>query len=98
MSIWRTGTIRNAQAVGYAPIGNMEEYPGWLDIRKAALEDAARLALRNLLRGRERNRPKEVTGFISLASFPRYYISGGRWAASARFRVQVNEIIPFAAY
>ena len=98
MHVWRTGTIRNAQAVGYGPIGSMEEFPGWLEVRKAALEDAARIALRNLLRGKERNRPKEVTGYISLASFPRYYIAGGRWAASARFRVQVNEIIPFAAY
>ncbi|MDR0443703.1 MAG: hypothetical protein LBH44_09875 [Treponema sp.] len=98
MQVWRTGTIRNAQAVGYGPSGSMEEFPGWLPVKRAALEDAARGALRALLRASERNRPKEVTGFISLASFPRYYISGDRWAVSARFRVQINEIIPFAAY
>ncbi|MCL2265096.1 MAG: hypothetical protein FWC22_03540 [Treponema sp.] len=97
MQVWRTGTIRNAQGTGFSPI-NLEEYPGWIELKKMALDDAARAALRAMLRGSEKNRPKEVTGFISLASFPRYYIEAGRWAVSARFRVQVTEIIPFAAY
>ena len=97
MQIWRTGMIRNAQAIGYGP-SRIEEYPGWLELKKIALEDAARTALRASLRGSERNRPKQVTGFISLASFPRYYIESGRWAVSARFRVQITEIIPFSAH
>ena len=97
MLIWRSGTFRNAQAIGYAP-SYIEEYPGWLAIKKMALDDAARVALRTMLRGSERNRPREVKGIISLTSFPRYYIESGRWAVSARFRVQVTEIIPFAAF
>ena len=97
MQVWRTGTVSNAQAVGYGPV-SVDVYPGWLALKKTALEDAARIALRTMLRSSERNRPKEVTGFISLAAFPRFYIESGRWAASSRFRVQINEIIPFAAY
>jgi len=97
MQVWRSGTMRNAQAIGFAP-SSLPEYPGWIGIKKLALEDAARSALRTMLRGSERNRPKEVTGFISLASFPRYYVDSGRMAVSARFRVQITEIIPFAAY
>lgn len=97
MQVWRTGMIRNANAIGYGP-SHIDEYPGWLALKNIALEDAARAALRQALRGSERNRPKSVTGFISLASFPRYYIESGRWAASARFRIQIVEIIPFAAY
>jgi hypothetical protein len=97
MQVWRSGTIRNAQAIGYGP-SRLEEFPGWLAVKKMALEDSARVALRALLRSSERNRPKEVTGFISLASFPRYFIDAGRWAVSARFRVQIKEIIPFAVY
>jgi hypothetical protein len=97
MRVWRTGTVRNAQAIGYGP-SSLEEYPGWLAVKQTALEDAARAALRSLLRGSERNRPKEVSGFISLASFPRYFIDGGRWAVSARFRVQIIEIFPFSAF
>ena len=97
MQVWRSGSVRNAQAIGYAP-NFIEEYPGWLGMRKIVLEDAARAALRAMLRASERNRPKEVTGFICLASFPRYYIAGGRMATSARFRVLVKEIVPYAAY
>jgi hypothetical protein len=51
-----------------------------------------------MLRGSERNRPREVSRFISLAAFPRFFIDSGRWAASARFRVQIEEIIPFSVY
>jgi len=97
MQTWRSGMIRSAQGIGYGP-ASIDEYPGWLQLKKKVLEDAARAALRAMLRGSERNRPKEVTGFISLASFPRYYVDSGRWTASCRFRVQITEIIPFAAY
>ena len=97
MQVWSSGSIRNAQATGFSP-SFIEEYPGWIALKKMALEDAARSAIREMLRGSERNRPKEVKGFISLASFPRYYIDAGRWAAASRFRVQVTEIVPFAAY
>jgi len=98
MRIWRTGTVRNAQAIGYSPLEGPAPDSGWLDIRHAVLKDAARSAVRNMLRGDERNRPKEVKGFIALASFPRFYVDSGQWAASVRFRVQINEIIPFAVY
>jgi len=97
VQMWRTGIIRNAQGTGYGPYA-LEEYPGWFAVKKSALEDAARAALRAALRGSERNRPKEVTGLISLASFPRYFIDSGRWAVAARFRVQVSETILFSAY
>ncbi|MCL2764030.1 MAG: hypothetical protein FWD40_01960 [Treponema sp.] len=97
MQVWRSGTIRNAQGLGYSP-SYLEVYPGWIAVKQMALEDAARIALRTMLRGSERNRPREVTGFLSLASFPRFFIDAGRWAVSARFRVQVTEIIPFAVY
>ena len=103
MRIWRTGTIRNAQATGYCPIegpvpsGDAPE-AGWLDIRNAVLKDAARAAVRTMLRGDERNRPREASGLISLAAFPRFFIQSGQWAASVRFHVQIIEIIPFGAY
>jgi hypothetical protein len=97
VQVWRTGMIRNAQATGYDP-SSLSEYPGWIAIKQLALEDSARQAIRSVLRASERNRPKHANGFISMASFPRYYIDGGRWAVSARFRLQITEIIPFAAY
>jgi hypothetical protein len=98
MRMWRSGTIRNAQAVGYGPLGGPKQMDDWMAIRRAGLEDAARAAIRAMLRGSERNRPREAAGFICLAAFPRYFMDSGRWAADARFRVEVREIIPFAAY
>ena len=95
LAVWRTGNIRNAQAVGYWLPGQPST---WLEVKKTAMEDAARAAVRAMLQGSERNRPKEARGFISLASFPNYYVDAGRWAASARFRVEITEIIPFAVY
>jgi hypothetical protein len=97
LQVWRTGMTRNVQATGYAPTV-FKEYPGWIKVKQMALEDSARAAIRAVLRGSERNRPKHATGFISLAAFPRYYIDGGRWAVFAKFRLQITEIIPFAAY
>jgi len=98
MHVWRTGTIRNAQGMGYCQLTGPSPDSGWLDIRNAVLKDAARAAIRQMLRASERNRPKAASGFISLASFPRFFIDSGQWVVSARFRVQINEVIPFAAY
>jgi hypothetical protein len=98
LELWKAGTVQIAQAVGHGPLGGPVEAPDWLAIKKAALEDAARAAVRNMLRGGERNRPKEARGFISLSAFPRYWLDAGHWAVSARFRVDLKEITPFAAY
>jgi hypothetical protein len=85
---WKAGSARTAQGYGESP----------LEDKYAALEDAARATLRAMLRGSERNRPKEALGFISLAAFPKFYLDKGRWAAFCRFRVDIREIRPFAAH
>ena len=95
---WRTGTIRTAQAVGFGPLGLPDRVSDWLRIKKISLEDAARAAVRAMLQGSERNRPKEAKGYISLQSFPYYWMDAGRWVCSARFLVDIKEIIPFSAY
>lgn len=95
INTWRTGQNRSAQAYGYCEIDAADN---WLGVRKAALEDAARSALREMLRGSERNRPKEAYGYISLQTFPRFFLSGGRWVCSARFLVDIREIVPFSVY
>ena len=98
IEMWKTGTIRTAQAIGYGPLGGPVEVSDWLTIKKKTLEDTARAAVRAMLQGSERNRPKEATGFICLQTFPAYWMDAGRWAAQARFRVEIKEIIPFAVY
>jgi hypothetical protein len=113
VAMWRADRMRSVQARGMGPVGvplvegdeagaaggDAGDAPqSWLDYRRAGLEDAARAAIRAILRGDERNRPKEAVGFIALAAFPVFGIDSGRWSAFGRFRVDVTEIIPFAAY
>ena len=98
IDMWKMGHIRTAQAVGYGPLGGPADNSGWLDIKRHTLEDCARAAVRAMLQGSERNRPKEVSGFIALQTFPAFWLDSGRWAAQARFRVEIKEIMPFAAY
>ncbi|MDR2404496.1 MAG: hypothetical protein LBD78_10755 [Spirochaetaceae bacterium] len=98
MLMWNSGTIRTVQATGYGPLGGPVEGSDWIAIKKTALEDAARAGIRAMLRGSERNRPKEARGFIALTAFPRYWMDAGQWAAAARFRVVLTELVPFGAY
>jgi hypothetical protein len=96
--MWRAGRVRNVQALGKGLPGGPVETEDWLTIKKTALEDAARAGIRAMLRGMERNRPKEARGYIALAEFPVYWIDSGYWTVSARFRVELSEIQPFAVH
>jgi hypothetical protein len=98
LEMWKLGNIRTAQAIGYSPLGGPAEISDWIAVKKKALEDSARTAIRAMLQGSERNRPKEAAGFISLLAFPVYWLDSGRWAAQAKFRVEIKELVPFAAY
>jgi hypothetical protein len=98
MGLWKSGKVQTSQATGHGPLGDPVETADGIAIKKAALEDAARSAVRAMLRGSERNRPKEVRGYIGLAAFPSYWMDAGKWAASARFSVEIKEIVPFGAY
>ncbi|GHU27140.1 hypothetical protein FACS1894172_12780 [Spirochaetia bacterium] len=94
MNLIRSSGSRTVQATGHAPL----EGTDWPSIRQTVLEDAAKQAIRNALRGDFWNRPEGSRGYISLEAFPRYWIDSGLWSASARFRVSFTEIIPFGAY
>jgi len=98
IEMWKKGYTRTAQAVGYGPLGGPADNSDWITIKKSTLEDSARAAVRAMLQGSERNRPRQATGFICLQTFPSYWMDAGRWAAQARFRVEVTDIVPFAAY
>lgn len=98
LSAWEAGLNRTTQALGQGLMYTTADPEFWVKGRQAALEDAARAAVRAILQGSERNRPKESRGRIALASFPHYFFDAGRWAVSARFIVEINDIIPFAAY
>jgi hypothetical protein len=95
---WNSVESRETAGRGYAPLAGKEGTRERTEIKRAAFEEAVKKALRAQLRGEERNRPRLVRGYIALARFPVYRIFHGNWAADARFRVRVTEIVPFPAY
>ncbi|MDR1901189.1 MAG: hypothetical protein LBQ88_02750 [Treponema sp.] len=98
MMLWRSGTVKTIQGLGSSALGPPKGDDDWFTFKRTALEDAARSAIRAALRSNERNRPKQAHGFISLAQFPLYGLAHGGLAVSARFLLELTEIVPFAAY
>ncbi|MDR2659080.1 MAG: hypothetical protein LBC27_03710 [Spirochaetaceae bacterium] len=95
---WKRAPVFTAQSIGYGPLQGYQGTNSRSQIKETALNDAIKKALRKKLRLTERNRPRTVTGFIALSRFPVYSMQNGLWAASAEFRIEIKEIIPFAAY
>jgi hypothetical protein len=63
------------------------------------LEDAAKNAVRGILRASERNKPRLVRGALFLdGGFPLFTISQGSWTCSAAFLVTVTELLTYSAY
>ena len=89
---WKTGQLRTLTARGRAGLDGTEPQAA-----AAALQDAARNAVRSLARGAERELPRTIRGRMALAGFPVVTIAHGEWAALARFYIDIGEIEPFGA-
>lgn len=66
--------------------------------RRLAYEDAARAAIRDLLRGLEPNKPRRVKGHIVFASTPRIAVADGAYKVEARFRIEVTEVQGYGVF
>jgi hypothetical protein len=86
---WLGGQLRVINARGRAGLNEDEQ---------SSVRDAARQAVRSLVRGSERERPKMVRGRIALAEFPAVTLMGGEWSASVKFFVEVGEIQKYKGY
>ncbi|MDR2802869.1 MAG: hypothetical protein LBB22_01100 [Treponema sp.] len=95
---WKSASKATVKSLGFSSLQGDKGVTSRSQIKESALKDAMKTALRNRLRITERNRPRTVTGFISLSKFPIYRMQSGMWAATAEFRIEIKEIIPFAAY
>ncbi|MFA6505966.1 MAG: hypothetical protein WCT14_07700 [Treponemataceae bacterium] len=91
-TVGREGAARYSQGTGSGPLS------GGPVGKAAALKDAARAAVRLVLGGTERNRPKEAFGTVVLMEVPRYWVDAGQYQCAARFRVTVKEIVPYRFY
>jgi hypothetical protein len=86
---WTGGQLRVLNARGSAGLDREQQ---------DALREAAKQAVRSLLRGIERERPRAASGRIALAKFPVITIARGEWAASAQFFVEIREIEKYKGY
>ncbi|GMO21018.1 MAG: hypothetical protein LBG79_08325 [Spirochaetaceae bacterium] len=95
---WNSADKKERAVRGYSPLEGPEGITERKMIKQSALEDAMKKAIRAALAEKERNRPRIAHGKIALSAFPIYRIFAGNWAAQARFRVEITEVIPFSAY
>jgi hypothetical protein len=95
---WNSAKTFSAQAVGYGPLQGEPGITVRSEIKEGALKDAMKKAIRKKLRITERKRPLSALGLIALSKFPLYRMQNGLWAATVKFRIEIKEIIPFAAY
>ncbi|MDR0683722.1 MAG: hypothetical protein LBF83_01130 [Spirochaetaceae bacterium] len=95
---WKSAPVLSAQSLGYGPLQGGQDVVERRQIKESALKDAMKKAIRQKLRITERNRPGAAAGYIALSKFPLYGMRDGMWAAGAEFKIEIKDIIPFAAY
>jgi hypothetical protein len=95
---WKSSPSSGVQSLGYGPLQGGQDVSERRQIKEAAIKDAMKKAIRGKLRITERNRPQAASGYIALSKFPLYGMRDGMWAASVEFRIEIRDIIPFAAY
>lgn len=83
---------KSAQGTGYG------DWLKGLGGRKEAYEDAARDAIRNLLRGLEPNKPRRVRGRAAFDGTPRIAVVDGAYRVQARFRIDVTDVLAYGVY
>ena len=96
--VWKSTPAASAQSLGYGPLQGGQGVTERRQIKEAALKDAMKKAIRKKLRISERNRPGAANGYIALSKFPLYGMRDGMWTAAAEFKIEIKNIIPFAAY
>jgi hypothetical protein len=98
VAAWNSQNTIGVNGTGYAPLQGKPGVTERKDIKFSALEEAASRSVRSYLRTQVKNRPRIIKGYIALSRFPLYRIVEGKWAATARFRLQVTEVVPFSVY
>jgi hypothetical protein len=103
---WKGAMTVGVNATGHSPLQGLPISDTQADaqtyerktLKFAALEDAASLAIRSYMRTQTKLRPRLICGYIALSQFPDFNIVNGMWASRARFRLQISEVVSFAAY
>jgi hypothetical protein len=89
---WRSGVVDKAAGEG---TGNM--FKGYAE-RVTALTNALKESVRNHLRPRVLNKPREVVGEILIWDVPGTYVDSGAYHTRVTTRLRVNALTPYRVY
>jgi len=92
LEAWRTTDVETSAGSGSAPL--LEGYTGKI----AALEEAIARAIREHLRQRYFNRPREVTGSVVLREPPRFRTVAGTYEAQVLVSIRITEVVPWVTF
>ncbi len=91
----------NAWASSRVPVaagrGEASLLGGWT-AKREAIEDAMRLAIREHVRARVYNKPREIRGRLALYEPPRVFLRSGSYVAQVRVRLEIEAVEPYAVY
>jgi hypothetical protein len=89
---WETGGIAPAQGTGSANV--LKGASAFAEALSAAAKDALRADLRPIVR----NKPKSISCRLELERPPLIGEDSGGILVQARFRIEVDEIIPYTSF
>ena len=69
-----------------------------LESRRLAIENAVMNAVREYLRSRHFNKPREATGFVAFEGAPRVYIDRGEYHARVAVKIRVENVRAYETF
>lgn len=89
---WSSNILDSATGQGTA------SYYDGIDSRMSAMKDAIKSAIRDYARARVYNKPKQITGTLSLVGAPRIIVDSGKYIATANIHLQISRIVPYTVF
>ncbi|WP_455382967.1 hypothetical protein [Salinispira pacifica] len=66
--------------------------------RPASVREAIKNAIREHVRQRVYNRPREIRGSLALLDAPRIIVQGGDYQATVRIALEVSKVVPYTVF
>jgi hypothetical protein len=92
------GVEERAEMASWKSGGAASQGTGSARLKRDALTDASKTALRAYLREITHNKPREIRGSFAFAAVPRLFVRQGSWVAVIKVYARVDEIISYGAY
>lgn len=77
--------------------GTGDYFKGYTEM-KTSLENAIKEAIRNYMRKRTFNKPKEIKGEVLLLEMPDTIILAGEYITTAKIKLNIKEVIPYKVF